>query len=132
MSGVTMGTIGNVELKPEKASEIEGGFDADMLEGRMGLELTGYWKQTKDALIERDLPPSYGASADRWENLASVRNIGIEAAISATPVETDMIRWDLNLAGSLNSNKVLELGEGVEPIGTTQKHIEGYPAGGIW
>jgi len=132
MSGVTMGGIGNVELKPEKSQEVEGGFDADMLEGRLGLEVTGYWKETQDALINRQLAPSYGASANRWENLASVRNIGLEVAVSTTPVETDMIRWDLNLAGSVNSNEVMELGEGVEPIGTTVKHIEGFPAGGIW
>jgi hypothetical protein len=132
VSGVTMGGIGNVNLKPEKASEIEGGFDADMLEGRLGLELTGYYKKTSDALISRQLAPSFGASANRWENLASVRNMGIEAAISATPLETDYLRWDLNVAGSINDNEVLELGEGVEPIGTTVKHEEGYPAGGIW
>jgi len=132
VSGVTIGGIGNVELKPEKSTEIEGGFDADMLEGRLGLEATYYHKKTKDALISRELPPSYGASANRWENLASVKNSGFEASLSFIPVDNDFITWDFTLAGSINDNEVVELGEGVEPIGSTLRHVPGFPIGGRW
>ena len=57
--------VGNLDLKPERATEFEGGFDAKMFDSRVNLELTYYSKLTKDALISRVLPPSAGVAASR-------------------------------------------------------------------
>src|SRR6185503_11853008 len=58
VGGLRTSAIGNPDLKPEKGSEYEVGFESDWLRGRMGLELTYYRKHMKDLLIGIALPPS--------------------------------------------------------------------------
>ena len=62
-TGVTFGSLGNADLKPERSREFELGFDAGLFKDRVSVELTYYNKLTKDALIQRDVAPSLGASA---------------------------------------------------------------------
>src|SRR5205814_10731953 len=51
-------TVGNPDVKPERGSEIEAGFDAALLGNRLGVELTYYHKKTSDALMRVPLIPS--------------------------------------------------------------------------
>ena len=89
-SGVSIGNIGNSLLEPERSSEIELGFDADIAGGRAGLEFTYYDKRTDGALITVPLAPSLGASASRWVNIGEVQNLGFEATLSGSLVDTDV------------------------------------------
>jgi TonB-dependent starch-binding outer membrane protein SusC len=133
-TGVTFGSLGNADLKPERSREFEIGFDAGMFKDRLSVELTYYTKLTKDALIERPVAGSIGASRTQFVNLSRIRNRGFEAAITARIIDAPRTAWDLTLSGSTTHNKVLELGEGVSPIfiGFYQQHRSGYPAGGFW
>src|SRR5438105_780030 len=47
---LTPQNLGNPDPKPEAGAEVEACFDASLFSERMGLELTGYNKQPKDAL----------------------------------------------------------------------------------
>ena len=123
--------VGNPNLKPERATEIEGGVDIDMLDNRVSIALTGYNKKTRDALISRTLPPSAGVSASRFENLGSVRNSGFEASIRGQLLQTSRVGFDATLNYSKNNNKLLDLG-GVPPIGAELRQVEGYPLFGVW
>lgn len=124
--------IGNPDLKPERAREIELGFDAAFFDSRVSLDFTFYHKRTKDALIARVLPPSAGASVDRFENIGAVRNSGVELSLNAMVFNSPRFGWDLILNGSYNSNKIESMG-GVPPIkGTTIWEIEGYPVISYW
>jgi hypothetical protein len=100
----------------------------------VSLEFTFFSKTTKDALIERSVAPSLGASEFQFVNLSRIRNRGVELAINARVIESRSLSWDLSLSGSVTNNKVLDLGEGVSPIfiGFYQRHVSGYPAGGFW
>ena len=40
-----------LHLKPERTTELEGGFELKLLNNRISFDLTGYQKRTKDALI---------------------------------------------------------------------------------
>ncbi|HXF94647.1 MAG TPA: SusC/RagA family TonB-linked outer membrane protein [Gemmatimonadales bacterium] len=123
--------VGDPTLKPERATELEVGFDAAFLDSRVNLEFTYYNKVTKDALISRPLPPSAGLSGSRFENLGSLRNRGVEVVLNAIVVNTPALAWDVNLSGSHNRNTILELG--VPPIvGTTIQQREGYPVDSYW
>lgn len=129
--GVTFlgGGLGNPDLKPERSSEIEAGFDMETSDGRIRLDFTFYNKETEDALIFRNLPPSLGTVTGRWENLGVIRNRGVEVGLDATLFQSDAMSLALGIQGSRNTNELLELGEGVAPLGT---HREGYPLGGAW
>jgi TonB-linked SusC/RagA family outer membrane protein len=136
-SGETPGFViagaGNPDLKPEISTEAELGFEADLFRGRAGLELTWYNKSSKDALVAVPLPPSFGATATRMENIGEMENTGLEGAFNVTAIDADDVTWDVRFSMATNSNEVTSLG-GEEPIifgltGATQRHQVGNPAG---
>jgi TonB-linked SusC/RagA family outer membrane protein len=135
---IVINEVGNAELKPERSTELELGFDSGFFDGRLGLEFTAFQKVSKDALVNKPLPPSLGASASRFENLGEVRNRGLELLLNATPVQTSDIRWGLTLSGSVLENELVDLGKdnAGQDIPTivfgAQRHAEGYPLGGYW
>jgi TonB-linked SusC/RagA family outer membrane protein len=133
-TGITFGSSGNPDLKPERSQELEVGLDAAILGGAVSIELTFYNKRTQDALIERPLPPDLGESSTQFFNLGEVRNRGVELALNTRVFNRPSFTWDVALSGSLTSNKLIELGAGIEPItlGFYQQHVEGYPLGGFW
>lgn len=132
--GVVFSALGNSKLKPERSTEIEFGVDGTFWDNRLTAELTYYDKSSKDALIERVLPPSLGTGATvRFENLGEVRNWGWEGLISARLVQRPSFAWDVTLNGATNSNELVSLG-GLPNIvlSSTQQHREGYPLFGWW
>jgi TonB-dependent starch-binding outer membrane protein SusC len=133
-SGVTIANLGNEDLKPELSQEIETGFDAGLFGSKVTFEATYFYKETKDALIEREIVPSLGATSNQFFNLGKVANQGIELRLDSRIIDNTNFAWDLTLTGSFTKNRLQDLGEGVEPItlGFIQRHVEGYPLGGIW
>lgn len=136
--GIIFDEIGNADLRPERSTEWELGFETEFFEGRLGLEATYFSKTTIDALVSRPLPPSVGSANSRWENLGRVDNSGFEFALSAQPVRTRDFAWSVNLSGSFIHNELVDLGSDArgQPIpdvifglGNTQRHKEGYPLG---
>ena len=133
-SGVTIANLGNADLKPELSQEIEAGFDAGLFSNRITLEATYFYKQTTDALIKREIVPSLGTTSTQFFNLGQVSNQGFELRLDTRIIDKPDFAWDLTFSGSLYKNNLDELGEGVAPItlGFIQRHVEGYPLGGIW
>jgi outer membrane receptor protein involved in Fe transport len=131
--GITLGGVGNQNLKPERSREIEGGFDASLFGNRVTLEVTAYDKKTTDALVQRPLAGSIGAVTSRIENLGVVSNKGIEGSILARVLDGRSVQWDLNLEFSGNRNRLLELGKDVpSPTGFGYRQAVGFPLYGVW
>jgi TonB-linked SusC/RagA family outer membrane protein len=128
---IIFSAIGNPDLKPERATEVEGGVDVDLIDNRVSLAMTGYRKRTRDALILRILPPSAGVSASRFENLGAVRNTGVELSLRGQLVQTRRVGFDASFNYAKNNNVLLSLG-GVPPIGAELRQVEGYPLFGAW
>jgi outer membrane receptor protein involved in Fe transport len=133
-TGVTFGSLGNPDLKPERSREIEVGLDASLFEGRVAVELTFYHKLTRDALVLRDLPPSSGTARQQFFNVGRNRERGFEYSIDTRVIDKRRLTWDLALSGSFTSNKVLDLGADTDTIfvGFYQRHVKGFPLGGFW
>lgn len=134
--GFSLGGAGNPDLEPEISTEFEVGVDAGLFQDRLAVQLTYFNKTSRDALVERRLAPSLGATEERWENLGEVVNQGVEVALNANILDRPGLRWDLSVTGSYTDNELTDLGD-VEPIifglgGDTQRHQEGYPLGGYW
>lgn len=131
-SAIIINVSGNQTLKPERVTEFEGGFDAGFFDERVSLQATYYYKESEDALIERQLAPSFGLTADRFENLGAIRNKGIEASLSGEALDFEDVGLTLGVNVTTIDNEILELGEGVEPITLNrgeQLHKEGFSAG---
>ncbi|HJS42895.1 MAG TPA: SusC/RagA family TonB-linked outer membrane protein [Gemmatimonadales bacterium] len=131
--GLIVGELGNATLKPERTTELEMGFDAGFLQGRGRFEFTYYNRLTKDALVNRPIPPSLGASANTFQNIGSVANKGIEGMVSYARELSNTFGFDVSLGGSWNANELKTLGEGVSPIILGRiRHVPGYPLFGYW
>lgn len=132
-----LNTKGNPNVKPERGSEIELGFDAGMWNDRITAELTYYDKTTKDALMVVPNAPSEGFPGSTYQNLGEITNRGLELAVSATPVRTAFLSWDTRIGWSTNRNRLVRFGYARGPLSfglTTfnQQNAEGYPLGGFW
>jgi TonB-linked SusC/RagA family outer membrane protein len=129
--------FGNPDLKPETGDEIEVGFDASGLAGRIGLEVTYYNQHTKDALMSIPDPPSSGFTGTHLVNLGEVANAGLELLATATPIRGRLFSWDATLSLTTNKNKLVSFGGSRDEIAfgaftNSQRHREGYPLGGFW
>lgn len=130
---IRISAVGNPNLQPERSSEIEVGFDADMFHERIMLTLTYANKQNRNTLIDRPLASSAGVIEARQENIAKVVNQSTMIQVIARPIERDNFRVRLTSNIAFSHNEIKSLGSGVSPYGTfEQRYVEGYPVGGLW
>jgi TonB-linked SusC/RagA family outer membrane protein len=139
---VILGNFGDVNLKAERSTEFEGGFDLGLFDSRVAIEFTGYHKVTKDALINVTTPPSAGSPAGQFRNVGKTKNEGLELVVNAQVFNRPSFVWDVTFSGSLMRNRLLEMPEEVPNIivntNGTQQHRrcddDGtcYPLGGYW
>ncbi len=113
--------MANRELKWEETSQFNVGAELGITD-RVSIDLNYYRNVTDDLLVYRDLPPTGGFS-NQWQNLGSVLNTGFEAALSVTPVKTSELRWDVDFSISYNSNRLFNLGEGVQFIQSNYRSL---------
>jgi TonB-linked SusC/RagA family outer membrane protein len=106
----TIGGAGNPDLKPERSTEVEGGFDLGLFQDRVSMEYTHYNKLTKNALVNVPIAPSVGTSATRFQNLGEVRNYGDEALLRATVYQSRGVTLDLTVNGTWTTNHLNDLG----------------------
>ena len=101
-------TRGNPSLQPEKQEELEVGLDVGVLQNRISLELTYYSKQVKDLILDVNIPSSSGFTQE-WQNVANIRNKGIEVGLMAVPVSKPDLKWTANLLFWKNKAEVTRL-----------------------
>jgi TonB-dependent starch-binding outer membrane protein SusC len=128
--GIVVDEAGNDDLKPERTTEFEGGFEVSMLNDRVGLEFTGYVSKTKDALVTPTLPPSSRFGSSPETNIGGLENRGWEASLRLVPVEGSNFRWTTDVRLDGNSNEVTDLG--MDPAADTAILVtggiyKGYP-----
>jgi TonB-linked SusC/RagA family outer membrane protein len=108
--GATVPTsIGNTNIVPERASEIEFGFDAGFLNNRILFEATYYVKTTLDNLQPLTLSPATGV-VNTTSNEAEMRNKGFELGLSGTVVEKANFKWFSRLLWWKNDILITKLG----------------------
>lgn len=136
-SGVTPANLGNADLGPERSTEVEFGFEASMLNGIIGLDVTAYNSTTNDALMPVTAPPSQGWLNAQLANVGSFRNKGIEVSLKTTPVQTRDLKIEFGASYSTNDSEILDLGGTPEffvgwgPL-LGQWVKEGYPVVSMW
>lgn len=136
VSALVPASLGNPDVKPERGSEIELGFDANIRD-RFGIEFTYYDKRTRDALMAVPNEPSSGFPGSTYRNVGLITNKGLELAFTASPFSGERFAWDSRLGFSANKNRLERFGFSTTPIqlGITtynQQYAEGYPLGGFW
>jgi TonB-linked SusC/RagA family outer membrane protein len=115
-SGAYAKRLGNDNLKWETSEQSDLGIDARFLKGRLGLNVDGYYKKTKDWLVQAPIIGTAGAEAP-YINGGSVTNKGVEVALTWNDNIGD---FKYNIGGNFAYNKN-EVGE----IPTTDGMIHG-------
>ena len=127
--GVTPSSVGNPDLGPERGHEFEFGFDAGLLEDKLGLEFTYYHKKTTDAILLKPNAPSGGFTSSSYVNAGEILNTGVEALLKAQLVNRPNVSWDMTLSAATNHAEVLKLAGGDTTIisGSFQHRIGRAP-----
>ena len=109
----------NRNLKPELTKSYEAGFDAQLLNGVIGLDLTFYKSNTLNQTFIAELPPSSFYSGVYIQG-GDVQNTGIEVSLGfhlplplISPSFGSRGRWNSNFTYSFNQNIIKKLANGV-------------------
>jgi TonB-linked SusC/RagA family outer membrane protein len=98
----------NDNLKWEKTTSNNLGFDFGFLNNKLSGSIDVYKKSTSDLLILRSLPNTTGFDNIMF-NLGSVENKGIEIALNSTNWTTNNFSWHTSANFWLNRNKIVHL-----------------------
>ena len=116
--GVAPGNPGNPDLRPERGTEFEAGFDAGFLRDRVGLELTYFNKTSTNVLLTQPIAVSSGFASGPLVNVGEVVNRGLEISLRTTAIDRKNIGLDVGLNLNTLANKIVSMGN-IAPFVTT-------------
>jgi hypothetical protein len=118
--------IANTGIKWESQEQVNVGLDLGFLQDRVNLTFDWYRKESKDMLMQLQLPSYMGTSGNAssalsapWGNYGTIRNTGYEITLSTHPL-VGRFQWDSEVQISVNRNKLVALS------GTSAAQIVGY------
>lgn len=98
--------IGNKGLTWETTTQTNVGVDWSMFNSRLVVTLDGYYKYTKDLLLNVPLP---APNPSIYRNEGEMSNWGLELAVSSVNVEKGDWNWTTDFNISMNRNKLEKL-----------------------
>ena len=140
--GASLSRLANEDLTWETSEQLDFGFDARFLGGRLGVVFDWYKKTTKDLLLQVPVSPTTGFSS-QLKNAGTVQNTGIEFAINWRDQIGKDFEYNVSYNIAYNKNKVTEVnssqkynngGNDLLAQGTGQmaRFEEGEPIGYFW
>ncbi len=109
VSGYRASTVkGFPGIRPEIASEIEGGLDLTAFSGRMRLSATQWRKQIDNLVLQASVAPSTGFTSLSINGGQLVTH-GTELELGMTPIQTDRFNWVSNTTYASNKGKITRL-----------------------
>ena len=133
-TGYSASKIVNQDLKWETSTEYNAGIDFGFFGGRINGSVDVYQKTSKDLLFEVQLPLVSGGGK-MVTNIGSVRNTGVEVALTTVNIDNKDWRWETTFTFAANKNKVREIngtGDRVLGSGTTDNLFVGYSANNVY
>jgi TonB-linked SusC/RagA family outer membrane protein len=107
--GVYPTSVGNPDLKWEKTTQWDAGFDLGLYNNRLMISFDYYHKLTEDMLLDVPLPKSTTTGSVK-KNYGSVENKGVEFTINTHNVKSANFNWYTDIAFSANKNIIKKLG----------------------
>ena len=125
---------GNENLKPEKTSTLEAGFETGLLDDHLALTFTYYTSTTNDALFFVPEQPVTGRGT-QLRNVGVIENQGVELSVNARIFNRRNVDWWLGMNYSWFENEVTDMGGAADfNVGGSasrarQRIAEGHPIG---
>jgi len=137
-AGVSPGNLGNEDLEPEISTEWELGFEAGLLQDRLGLEFT-YWDRTvREALIQRAYAPSGGFRRTQLSNIGKLEAHGVDLEANFRVLKKENLAVEVFANAAFLREKIADLG-GAPPLKSGAAYqryrnflIEGYAPGAFF
>ena len=104
---------GNGDLKPEMTHELEAGVNLQFYNGRLGVDVSVYKRNTENQIFSLPVDPATGYNRMNV-NYGEVENKGIEIVLNTVPLKIQDFEWELDINFSKNYNKVLSLPKELE------------------
>lgn len=112
-TGMTQIKLANADLKWEKLSQINAGFDAALLNNKLAISVDYFMKETKDVLTPMQILMVTGNNGGNPNvNAATLQNTGIEVSATWRDKIGKDFGYSFNVNGSFLKNKIKELGYG--------------------
>lgn len=114
--GFRSNQLRNDNLKWETTRQFNAGIDYAILGGRVSGAAEFYVQQTRDLLMERQLPFTSGFGSI-LENVGSTKNVGFEFSVSSTnikPKDEKGFSWNTDLNFATNKESITELYGGAQ------------------
>ena len=106
--GYWLNSYSNPNLRWEKTTQYDIGFDLGILNQRLNLTVDWFKKITTDLLFDKAQPYYYGGG-NMWVNQGRVDNTGWEFTLNAWPVQNSDFSWESNLTASYTNNVIKDL-----------------------
>lgn len=106
--GQSVSSLANDNLSWEKTRGVNLGLDFSVFNDRISGNVDYFNTETTDLLWNVIMPEITGFSSIS-SNVGRLKNEGIEVILSATPVKSDHVEWNVNLNFARNTNKVMSL-----------------------
>lgn len=107
--GMAAKGLPNRNLKWESTGQLDVGFDAEFLNGRISTTFDYYRKKTTDLLMNIPIGDWQGFSS-QTVNAGAIRNNGVELSITSQNINNGSFRWKTTLNVAYNKQRVLDLG----------------------
>jgi TonB-linked SusC/RagA family outer membrane protein len=111
-SSIGTGTSPNPNLTPFSLEEQEIGLELRMFKNRLNIDIAGFNKVTTRQVLNVTLSNTSGYTGSK-DNLASLRNRGLETMIEGRPIETKNFSWTSSWNNTYLATKVLAISPGV-------------------
>ena len=100
---------GDPNIRPERQEEFEGGFDATFANGRALFSFSAYQRNIRNLLLEQSVAPSTGQELRVFSSDSRMRNRGVEASLTLSPIQTRDLNWVFRTTFFANRSKITRL-----------------------
>lgn len=129
----------NKNLGWEKTSQYNLGLDFAFLNNRISGTIDAYKSDTKDLLLQVDIPPVSGYPFI-VSNIGQTKNHGVEVTLNLIPIQTATgFTWETSLNGAWQKDEIVSLANGAQDmvsnswfIGQSIAVRYGYDNDGLW
>lgn len=120
---VVPNTMGNKDITWETNGNFNAGVEFSLFNQRIQGGIEYFYRKTTDMLFSFPMAPSFGYTS-YYANVGDMRNQGVEAEVTVTPIKTNDLTWDISLNLTHYKNKITYLPEERKTMETSG--IKGY------
>lgn len=117
----------NPDLKWEQTAQTDVGIDFGLFNNRVSGEIDYYVKNTKDLLLDVNLPGTAGFRT-QTRNIGDLENKGFEIVLNTANLVGEL-KWNTSINYSQNKNKITNLQDQVIQGDFLSRAVEGEPIG---